>query len=53
MTGLTHAEDTEDYEKYNLEEMPITVVSDLKQYQIPSPEGIRRLEVGSESGIRN
>jgi hypothetical protein len=50
MTELTHAEDSENYEKDNLEEMPITVVGNLEQYQLPGPKGIHDLEARSNSG---
>ena len=44
LTDFTHTEDTKDYEKYNLKEMPITVVGDLEQYQFPRSEGVHCLE---------
>lgn len=49
MTHITHAEDTENYEKDNLEEMPITVVGDLEQYQFPGSEGIHDLKARANS----
>jgi hypothetical protein len=43
MTDFTYTEDAKDYKEYNLEEMPITVVGDLEQYQLPRSEGIHYL----------
>lgn len=40
-----YTKDAKDYEKYNLEEMPVAAVGDLKQYQFPRPEGVHCLEV--------
>ena len=45
MRDKTHAKDSQDYEKDNLEEVPVTVVSDLEQYQFPSSEGVHYLEI--------
>ena len=45
----THTKDSEDYEKDDFEEMPITVVGDLEQYQFAGPEGVHDLKVGSSS----
>ena len=49
MKGFTYAEDAKDDEEYNLEEMPITVVRDLEQYQFPCSEGIHCLGVRHDS----
>lgn len=49
MTDFTYTEDAEDYKEDDLEEMPITVVGDLKQYQFPRSEGVHCLEVHNKS----
>lgn len=49
----THAKYSEDYEKDDLEEMPITVIGDLEQYQFSSPEGVHDLKVRSNSDARD
>ena len=49
MTDFTYTEDAKDYEKDDLEEMPITVVGDLEQYQFPRSEGVHCLEVRHNS----
>ena len=46
---FTYSEDSKDYKKYNLEEMPITIVGDLEQYQFPGSEGVHDLQVHSNS----
>jgi hypothetical protein len=46
---FTYTEDAKDYEKDDLEEMPIAVVGDLKQYQFPRSKGVHRLEVRHNS----
>lgn len=46
MSDLTHAEDSENYEKDNLEEMPIPVVGDLEQHQFPGSVGVHDLKPG-------
>ena len=49
MTDCTYAEDAKDDKKYDLEEMPITVVGDLEQYKLPRSEGVHHLKVRSNS----
>jgi len=49
LTDFTYTEDAEDYKEDDLEEMPITVVGDLKQYQFPRSEGVHCLEVHNKS----
>lgn len=51
MKDSTHAEDAKDDKEDDLEEMPITVVGDLEQYQFPRSEGIHYLKVRSNSDI--
>lgn len=53
LTGFTYTEDTNDYEKDDLEEMPVTVVSDLEQYQLPRSEGVHCLNVPDNSDARH
>ena len=53
MTGFTYTEDAKDYKKYNLEEMPITIVGDLEQHQFPRSEGVHNLGVRSNSDTRH
>jgi len=44
MTGSAYTKYAKDDEKHNLEEMPITVVGNLEQYQLPCSEGVHCLE---------
>ena len=53
MTDSTYTEDAKDDKENDLEEMPITVVGDLEQYQLPRPEGVHYLKVRSNSDIRS
>ena len=53
LTDFTYTEDAKDYEEDNLEEMPITVVGNLKQYQFPRSKGVHCLEVRHYSDTRH
>jgi hypothetical protein len=41
--GWLYPEDTEDNEEHDLEKMPISVISDLEQYQLSGSEGVHGL----------
>lgn len=52
-TGFTYTEDTDDYEKDYLKEMPVTVVGDLEQYQLPRSERVHCLKAPDNSDARH
>ena len=53
MTGFTYTEDTDYYEEDDLEEMPVTIVGDLEQYQLPRSERVHCLKVPDNSDARH